>query len=139
MQVDALKNQILEFEVDSTLLKENARNNGAFYLIGYVIELALKICISNYFLSKHYPPDNFKKNHFKIHDYEHLLSFTGLYKEMYSRSNTDLLRQNWNIILQWNPEIRYSNVKKSDNELADIFSAIFDENYGVLQWLKQNW
>ena len=73
---EAFSGLIEQFEFDSKALKESNRNNGAFYLIGYVIELALKEAICKYLDSEVFPPQN-KGINFKLHDFDNLLILSG--------------------------------------------------------------
>lgn len=111
ISVIELKNICTErLEDAKTLLKAN-RYEGAFYMCGYVIELALKskICSTLGWLG--YPSsakefENFKS--FKTHDLEVLLHLSGAENQIKKNFFPE-----WSVVASWNPEIRYSIVRQT--------------------------
>lgn len=100
-----------------TLLKDD-RYNGAVYLCGYAVEIALKhkICLTlnwDGFPSSNREFEKYKS--LKTHDLDALLSFTGIEKEI----REDYLLD-WSAMKIWNLEARY-------NRLDEISSAEAEE------------
>jgi hypothetical protein len=90
---------------DAQALLEAGRLDGAVYLCGYAIELALKARICKTLNWLGYPETNkeFEKlSSFKVHDLVPLLRLTGLDAEVKSTHFSE-----WSTIIEWNPDLRY--------------------------------
>jgi len=101
---------------EAEILLSRDKFDGAIYLCGYAIEIALKatICknlggdVKSY---GHIPgtKDEFKTiSEIKIHDLDKLLQIAGL--ETSIKSDKKKMAA-WSTLLKWNPEIRYSPIK----------------------------
>jgi HEPN domain-containing protein len=103
---------------DASILLEAKRYDGAVYLCGYAVELALKAKICQTLKWSGYPSTKaeFKDYHsFRTHDLDVLLHLTG-WEEFVKTS----LFTEWSAVAQWNPEARYQpigTVKESDAQL----------------------
>lgn len=89
---------------DAQALFTSARYDGAVYMCGYVVELALKNAIATTLGWQNYPPSN--DNKFKAffkHDLEFLLTLSG--KEALIKLNN---LADWSIVSSWNPSMRYT-------------------------------
>jgi HEPN domain-containing protein len=122
---------------EAKVLLENKRYDGAYYLSGYVIELALKACIAKRTKKHSYPDLNTVKA-----SYNHGLS--GLFKTAElellfrnARDNDPQLNSNWAIVESWSSESRYTRNFKQDAK--GMFEAVSDPNSGVFTWIKQYW
>lgn len=109
---------------DAEVLYKANRHDGAVYLCGYAIELALKARICRTLKWTAYP-DTRKEfeglTSFKIHDLDILLRLTG--RETFVK--TTLLTE-WSAVVEWSPEARYKPIgsaKASDAKLM-LESAI---------------
>lgn len=111
---------------------------GAYYLMGYAVECAIKACIAKQ-IKKHDFPDRKLVSDSYVHDLEKLLAASGL-KERFRRameSNT-ALELNWNIVKDWSTAARYrTNISK--RMASDFLDACNDKRFGVLSWLKKRW
>ncbi|MGV7208413.1 HEPN domain-containing protein [Oxalobacteraceae bacterium A2-2] len=90
---------------DARILYETRRYDGAYYLCGYAVELALKARICRTLRWPGYPSTNKEFEHFrsfKVHDLEVLLQLTG--REAFIK-NTHF--SEWSEVSLWNPEVRY--------------------------------
>ena len=104
--------------LDAESLYNAERYDGAVYLCGYSIEIALKykICITLNWQG--FPSSNNEFSNFKslrTHDLEVLLSFSGIEAQIKSNNFAD-----WSNIAVWNPEARYNlsgKVSKTDTFL----------------------
>lgn len=93
---------------DAEILLESNRFDGAVYLCGYSIEIALKhkICLTlNWpgFPSKNNEFNNYRS--LKTHDLDVLLSLTGIESTIKATYLTE-----WSAVSIWNPEARYNPI-----------------------------
>jgi len=103
---------------DSEVLYEAKRYDGAAYLCGYVVELALKAKICDTLGWKGFPEtkrefENYRS--FRTHSLDVLLSLTGVEQEV----KTKLLAE-WSIVAKWDPEVRYKPIGTAKPEDADL-------------------
>jgi HEPN domain-containing protein len=90
-----------------TLLTAN-RYDGAVYLCGYAIEIALKhkVCLTLDWAAFPSTTKDFEKyRSLKTHDLEVLLSFTGIEGSLKASYFAE-----WSAVSTWNPEARYNPV-----------------------------
>src|SRR5689334_3330126 len=89
---------------DAEVLFDGRRYDGAVYLCGYAIELALKARICTTLRWAGFPErgNEFRDlQSFKTHDFEALLRLAG-------RENIRVAHlADWSVVVQWNPESRY--------------------------------
>ncbi len=116
---DELKRTAVDRLKDARILAENNRFEGAAYICGYAVEIALKYAICGTLNWEEFPftPGEFKKlTNFRTHDLEILLLLSGIE----SRIKSKLLYE-WSVVLEWSPENRYGNsnitVKKTEDML----------------------
>lgn len=96
---------------DAQVLLRAKRFDGAFYLCGYAVELALKARMCRTLKWPGFPEtgQDFKGlQSVKTHDLEILLRFSGAE----SRIKTKHLAE-WSVVVDWNPEKRYQSVGQS--------------------------
>jgi hypothetical protein len=107
---------------DALTLYDAGRFHGAFYLLGYVIEIAIKKRICMTLQWEGYPNsrkafENF--NSFKTHDLDNLLHLSGVEKKI----KKELLWA-WSAINKWCPEIRYLPQEKTSQEIDRAIIAV---------------
>jgi len=110
ISIAELEGLSLERLEDAKVLSAAGRNEGAVYICGYAIELALKKRICTTLGWTEYPDDGKgtdKYKSFKTHDLEILLHLSGLESEIKTKYFAE-----WSAI-DWNPEIRYSSAKQT--------------------------
>jgi HEPN domain-containing protein len=93
---------------DAEALLEAGRFDGAIYLSGYAIEIALKARICKTLRWSAFPETNKEFEgliSFKTHDFNLLLRLSGV-EALIKSSHWD----EWSIVLKWKPELRYSQV-----------------------------
>jgi hypothetical protein len=93
---------------DAQILLANARYDGASYICGYVVEFTLKARICDTLNWNGYPEtrNDFQNlQTFKTHNLDILLSLSG--REQIIKQGH---YQDWSIVNQWNPEVRYRDV-----------------------------
>lgn len=122
---------------DANLLLRGGRSSSAYYLAGYAVELALKVCISKQMQSA-VIPDRAFINDVYTHNLDKLLGLAGLLPQFENdRSHNLQLTANWAVATKWDERSRY--------EFWDPLSAnallvaISDPTNGVFQWVKKHW
>lgn len=101
---------------DAQVLSSNKRFDGAVYMCGYVIELMLKARTCKVLNWPDFPETGGEfRNYqsFRTHNLDVLLSLSGLEKKVKSDYFLD-----WNIVNQWNPEMRYGVIGEIDSSDA---------------------
>lgn len=96
---------------DAKVLLRGNRFEGAIYLCGYAVELALKARICQTLKWSGFPSTNkeFKDYlSFRTHDLDALLHLSGLETKI----KTTLLAE-WSAVAQWTPESRYEPIGKA--------------------------
>jgi hypothetical protein len=92
------------------------RFDGAYYICGYAVELALKARSCRTLKWPDFPetPQDFKGlQSFKTHDLAMLLTLSGVRATVRSR----YIRE-WSVVLEWRPETRYRIVGQTSPEQA---------------------
>lgn len=93
---------------DAEVLFKNKRFDGSLYLCGYVLELALKSRTCRTLKWSDFPETNNEFQYFKsfrIHSLSVLLTLSGIEQKVKVTHFAD-----WNIVAQWDPEMRYGPV-----------------------------
>ena len=105
---------------DAELLHANQRYDGAVYLCGYAVEIALKARICRTLKWTTFPAasgtERFKS--FLIHNLETLLLFSGVEGKI-----KPALAAEWSTVKDWNPEQRYSPVGTQSRSAAEDMIA----------------
>lgn len=103
---------------DARVLLENNRFDGAAYVCGYAVELALKARICSALNWAGFPEtrkefENFSS--FKTHKLDVLLALSG----QENRIKTEYLSE-WSVVSTWDPEARYKVVGYADREQVEL-------------------
>ena len=119
------------------MLLNNRHYDGAYYLLGYAVECALKACIARQTRRNDFPDRKFV-NDIYTHDLNRLLSVSGLEPEHRRESNRNpSFEVNWTIVKDWSEQSRYTaGVNRA--KAADFRSAVSRRN-GILPWLQRWW
>ncbi|MBF0370638.1 MAG: hypothetical protein HQL52_14395 [Magnetococcales bacterium] len=91
---------------DSVVLLKAERFEGAVYLCGYALEMALKARICKTLSWQGFPstPSEFNKyRSFKVHDLDVLLHLSGVEQMIKGKYN-----KQWSEVASWTPESRYA-------------------------------
>ena len=108
---------------DAETLYTADRYDGAYYMAGYSLELALKARICKTLNWAEFPATNkeFERfRSFKVHDLEVLLKLSG-----YEQKIKSTLLPEWSQVNQWQPEIRYRPIGfASQKQASDMLTAI---------------
>jgi HEPN domain-containing protein len=122
---------------EARLLLDSEEYAGAYYLIGYAIECALKSCVAKQVRRFDFPDKKIATEAF-THDLEKLLKVAGLSFEFESncRSNPSL-ELNWAIVKDWTESSRYE-IGITQSQARDLYYACVGK-HGVLSWIKKKW
>lgn len=123
---------------EARILLKAGHYAGAYYLVGYSVECALKACIAKQ-TRRHDFPDKKLANKAWVHNLENLVELAGLELELEQamKANKDL-ELNWALVKDWTEESRY-RVSISKQDANDLFSACTARKNGILPWMKKKW
>ena len=102
---------------DAIALLKARRYDGSVYVCGYAVEIALRMRICKHLKWAGYPETNreFQSyQSFKTHDFDVLLSLSGVHLMIKSRFLTE-----WSAVADWKPEIRYREIGSATQEDAE--------------------
>ncbi len=103
---------------DAEVLFKASRYDGAVYLCGYAVELALKARICKTLKWTGYPETNAEFQRlasFKVHDLDVLLRLTG--RESVVKASFFV---EWSAVAAWNPEARYKPIGSANASDAKL-------------------
>lgn len=110
---------------------------GAVYIAGYVVELALKARICRLLDVQEYPDKGGYRGAYAVHDLRQLLLLAGLWKKLHVNG---AVLANWSTAVSWSPDIRYRPTGTiSEQDALLILNAIRHPVNGVLRWIKNYW
>ena len=122
---------------DALFLLQANRASSAYYLAGYAVELALKVCISK-LMQPNMIPDKAFINAIYTHKLDSLLSIAGLRPQFDADTKADSqFAAYWAIINNWTEESRYEFWDPIS--AATLLQAVSEPNHGVFQWIKKHW
>jgi hypothetical protein len=126
---------------EAKILSDNNFIDGGRYLLGYVVEFALKARICKILDIDEYPETGEISKVFKTHGYDVLIKLAGLEKEFDKATNSSKqLFDNWSTSTKWSEDFRYKPIgtnKKKD--FKDAIDALDDQKDGVFIWIKKWW
>ena len=124
--------------VEAKALLDLEKWDGAYYLAGYAVELALKACIIKTLMATDAFPDrDFSKNCY-THVIEALVKLAKRDEALKLAMDTDRnLLKNWTTVRDWSEQKRYHRIDKTEAEV--LYAAIADDKHGVLPWIKTQW
>ena len=123
---------------EAKTLLDNNQFPGAYYLLGYSIECALKACIAKQ-IRRHDFPDLALIRDSYSHNLEKLLQLSGFGQQFRHEWQTNpALELNWSIVKDWSVESRYDPIA-SEQFARDLFQAVNTRTNGVLPWLRARW
>ena len=107
---------------DSKVLLKGKRLDGAVYLCGYAVEIALKARICRTLKWSEFPETTaeFKGlQSVKTHDLEVLLKLSGVEGRIKTKHMAE-----WSVVLNWDPEKRYQTTGTfTDQQARDVVAA----------------
>lgn len=109
---------------------------GAYYLAGYALECTLKACIAKQVKAFDFPNKRLANDSY-THNLANLLVTAGLKQELSEQEKqSKAFRSNWATVIEWSEESRYESVI-TKQQAHNLFTAITDNESGVLPWLKK--
>jgi HEPN domain-containing protein len=122
---------------EAKALLDAGHYSGAYYLVGYSVECALKACVARQVRVGDFPDMKLAKAAY-THDLDQLVAAAGLKAALdEDRRANRSLELNWAIVKDWTVNSRYE-VDKSPAQARDLYSACVGRN-GVLPWVKRRW
>jgi hypothetical protein len=122
---------------ESKILLDQGCFSGAYYLAGYSLECALKVCIAKK-INAHEIPDKKFINAIYVHNLNQLVQQADLERD---RMNTETTNTdfgiNWGIAKDWNEGSRYQ--LWTEAKATELYNAITSSQGGVLLWIQQYW
>jgi len=111
---------------------------GAYYLLGYSVECALKACIAKQ-TNKHDFPNKDLASKAYVHDLEQLIKLAGLKNDLdIDIKKNKTLEVNWAVVKDWRETSRYiCTIASADAK--DLYSACTSRTNGILSWIKTKW
>lgn len=112
--------------------------DGAYYLTGYAVEVALKSCIIKMLMmTDAFPEKKFSENCY-THSIADLVRLAGLNSAWDAATNADpLLLGNWGIAKGWTEQKRYHWM--TEVEAKELYEVVANAQHGVLSWIKTQW
>lgn len=131
--------QLVDLRLEDAIVRlEAGRWGAAFYLLGYCVGCAIKVCIAEQF-REHEVPEKKLVNAFYTHRVDDLLTTSRLRAAVDARCETDQeFEKSWTTVRYWSEEARY-HVGLTEATAKEMFSAVTDSANGVLPWLKMRW
>jgi hypothetical protein len=109
---------------------------GAYYLAGYALECTLKACIAKQVKEFDFP-DKKLANDSYTHNLANLIITAGLKQKLTEQEKQNKeFKLNWAIVIEWSEESRYK-FAITRQEAQDLFTAITNNESGILPWLKK--
>ncbi len=123
---------------EARTLLNSGHFSGAYYLLGYAVECALKACIAKQIKRYDFPDRKLITDSY-THNLEKLLSIAGLEDEFERESKENpSLGVNWVVVKEWSEQARYQDTV-SESKAREFYSACTARKHGVLSWLKKWW
>jgi len=122
---------------EAVSLFDDGHCSGAYYLGGYVVELALKACISASFQPDAIPDKRFVEKIY-VHDLKKLVELAGLEAERREKISADrLFAAHWEYIAEWSENTRYKVTGEGTSR--SFIEALRDPDHGVFEWIRTHW
>lgn len=123
---------------DAAALLTAGQYPGAYYLIGYAVECALKACVAKQ-VGQYDFPDRKLANEAFTHDLEKLMKLSGLAPDLEKEMETNKpLEVNWAVVKDWSESSRYE-IGITEAQARDLYSACTARRNGVLNWIRRRW
>jgi HEPN domain-containing protein len=121
---------------EARLLLRAGAFEGAYYLLGYAVECAIKACIAKRF-SRHEVPERKVVNDFYTHDLRRLLELAKREESFELQIATvPELGRSWETVMEWKETARYNPIV-SREKTFELFRACVSREHGILTWLRQ--
>ncbi|MDM8551715.1 HEPN domain-containing protein [Desulfobacterales bacterium HSG2] len=123
---------------EAKVLLDSGYFNGAYYLLGYSVECALKACIAKQVMRYDFPDKQLTTGSY-THNLNHLITTARLRDELDDEIRNDPdFQTNWTIVRDWSEQSRYIH-ETSEAEARSLYSACTARGKGVLSWIRRYW
>jgi hypothetical protein len=123
---------------EAKILLDAGKWDGAYYLAGYAVEIAIKACIIKILMATDAFPEKRFSERCYVHDLVELRLLAGLKTAFDAVAAGDpVLLRNWAEVEEWSEQKRYHRVAEA--EARDLYAAVADSTHGVLSWIKTQW
>ncbi len=123
---------------EAKVLLDAEQYQGAYYLVGYALECAIKACIAKQIRQYDFPNRELANKCYS-HNLAELIGVAGLKQKLTEKEREDENFQiNWAVAKDWSEQARYEN-KIEERKAKDLYEAITNEYAGILVWLKTYW
>lgn len=111
---------------------------GAYYLLGYAVECALKACVAKHVRRHDFPNKELAKAAY-THNLVSLRGTAGLNPDFdKERKANKPLERNWGVVKDWHETSRYS-LSITEDDARGLYSACTSRGSGVLPWIRKRW
>ena len=117
---------------EAKLLLDGGSWDGAYYLAGYAVEFALKICMIAQLMKSDAYPEKRQLEQYYRHTLADLLKGAQLDDQLSADAG---LQASWKTVKQWNEQSRYQT-GRTEEDAKGLYKAIEKE---VLPWIKRQW
>ncbi len=118
---------------EAKVFLDNQCFDGAYYLLGYAVECALKSCISKQFKEHDFPELQTVRDSY-THSLQKLLVVAGLKKQLNNAGQAESqLHSNWAIVTRRSEQARYQHHITQATAQA-LYDAVTENQTGVLSW-----
>ena len=122
---------------EAKLLLDASEWSGAYYLVGYAVECALKACLTKELQAYQMPDKEIFAKGF-IHDITGLTQIANLTGARDLNAQADhVFGVNWNVVVNWNESSRYAIW--TETQAKELYEAVTNPDHGVLPWLRNLW
>jgi hypothetical protein len=111
---------------------------GAYYLVGYAVECALKACVAKR-TNRHDFPDKRTAVDAWTHDLQKLVHLAGAWSDLQKDMQVSpALEINWAIAQDWSESARY-DLSITRVQARELYSACTSRRTGILPWIRERW
>lgn len=123
---------------EAAALIKSKHYSGAYYLLGYSVECALKACIAKQ-TQKFDFPNKELANKAHVHNLEQLVKLAGLETDLNNKiAANKIFEVNWAVVKDWKETSRYiCTIVQSDAK--DLYTACTSRSNGILSWIQSKW
>jgi HEPN domain-containing protein len=123
---------------EARALLDGGHYPGAYYLVGYAVECAIKACVAKQVKRYDFPDKKVAKEAY-THDLSKLVLLAGLGPDFEKdRKSNSALDLNWAVVKDWDEESRY-DTGITAAQAQDLFSACTERQSGILTWVEKRW
>lgn len=124
--------------VEAKALLDLGHWDGAYYLTGYAVELALKACVIKLLMATDAFPDKDFSRDCYTHDLERLVSVAKLGPDLkVMRGASANFETYWQAVRDWSEHKRYHRIAEA--EARQLYEAVSEPTNGVFSWVKTLW